>query len=256
MKRPRSSSTAFTRISHTPCSSLDSNTSANVAPPPCGTSGWEATHEILDSPRTDVNLAPLGGTGACRSSTTDGCRSTRAHADVLRPSPVALCVRHPPRRDGRQGHSSPGWTTMPKPAAALVLFRLGDRGYATPRDQVLEVVDVGAGQPTVPGLEPSTLAALKAAERLPPLVSLRVALGLPDRGPEGRILVVTTRQGPVGFLVDEVVQVLEIDPTATRVRENRLGSGYVVGTVEALGGTWLLVDWDAIRLPGALRSTR
>src|SRR6266498_3290809 len=230
MKRPRSSSTAFTRISHTPCSSLDSNTSANVAPPPCGTSGWEATHEILDSPRTDVNLAPLGGTGACRSSTTDGCRSTRAHADVLRPSPVALCVRHPPRRDGRQGHSSPGWTTMPKPAAALVLFRLGDRGYATPRDQVLEVVDVGAGQPTVPGLQ--------------------------DRGPEGRILVVTTRQGPVGFLVDEVVQVLEIDPTATRVRENRLGSGYVVGTVEALGGTWLLVDWDAIRLPGALRSTR
>src|SRR6266540_2521144 len=102
----------------------------------------------------------------------------------------------------------------------------------------------------------ATVAALKAGERLPPLVSLRVALGLPDRGPEGRILVVTTRQGPVGFLVDEVVQVLEIDPTATRVRENRLGSGYVVGTVEALGGTWLLVDWDAIRLPGALRSTR
>src|SRR6266511_2164599 len=181
MKRPRSSSTAFTRISHTPCSSLDSNTSANVAPPPCGTSGWEATQEILDSPRTDVNLAPLGGTGACRSSTTDGCRSTRAHADVLRPSPVSLCVRHPPRRYGRQGHSSPGWTTMPKPAAALVLFRLGDRGYATPRDQVLEVVDVGAGQPTVPGLEPSTLAALKAAERLPPLVSLRVGGAHPGR---------------------------------------------------------------------------
>jgi chemotaxis signal transduction protein len=145
---------------------------------------------------------------------------------------------------------------MPKSTAALVLFRLGDRGYATPRDQVLEVVDVGGGQPAVPGLEPSTLAALKGGERLSPLVSLRVALGLPDRGPEGRILVVTTRQGPVGFLVDEVVQVLEIDPTATRVRENRLGSGYVIGTVEALGGTWLLVDWDAIRLPGALRSTR
>jgi len=150
----------------------------------------------------------------------------------------------------------PGWTTMPKSAAALVLFRLGDCDYATPRDQVLEVVDVGAGQPPVPGLEPSTLAALKGAERLPPLVSLRVALGLPDRGPEGRILVVTTRHGSVGFLVDEVVQVLEIDPAATRVRENRLGSGYVVGTVEALGSTWLLVDWDAIRLPGALRSTR
>src|SRR6266536_4293593 len=256
MKRPRPSSTCFTRISHTPCSSLDSNTSANVAPPPRGTSGVEATHEILDSPRTDANLAPLGGMGACRSSTTDGCWSTRAHAAVLRPPVHGRAAATPPRRDGCQGHSSPGWTTMPKSAAALVLFRLGDRGYATPRDQVLEVVDVGGGQPAVPGLEPSTLAALKGGDRLSPLVSLRVALGLPDRGPEGRILVVTTRQGPVGFLVDEVVQVLEIDPTATRVRENRLGSGYVVGTVEALGGTWLLVDWDAIRLPGALRSTR
>jgi hypothetical protein len=52
------------------------------------------------------------------------------------------------------------------------------------------------------------------------------------------------------------VRVLEIDPSATRVRENRLGSGYVIGTVEALGTTWLLVDWDAIRLPGGLRSGR
>src|SRR6266542_317867 len=78
MKRPRSSSTAFTRISHTPCSSLDSNTSANVAPPPCGTSGWEATHEILDSPRTDVNLAPLGGTGACGRTTTFSGGALRA----------------------------------------------------------------------------------------------------------------------------------------------------------------------------------
>jgi chemotaxis signal transduction protein len=143
---------------------------------------------------------------------------------------------------------------MPNPA--LVLFKLGDRGYATPRDRVLEVVDVGAGQPCVPGLEPSTLDALKETDRLPPLISLRVALGLPDRGPEGRILVVSTRHGPIGFLVDDVVQVLDIDPSATSVRENRLGSGYVVGTVETMGATWLLVDWDAIRLPGPLRSGR
>jgi chemotaxis signal transduction protein len=143
---------------------------------------------------------------------------------------------------------------MPNPA--LVLFKLGDRGYATPRDRVLEVVDVGAGQPSVPGLEPSTLDALKETDRLPPLISLRVALGLPDRGPEGRILIVSTRHGPIGFLVDDVVQVLDIDPSATSVRENRLGSGYVVGTVETMGGTWLLVDWDAIRLPGPTRSGR
>jgi hypothetical protein len=41
----------------------------------------------------------------------------------------------------------------------LLLFRLGDRGSASPRERVREVVDVGAGQRPVA------------------LVSLRVALG-------------------------------------------------------------------------------
>src|SRR6266536_945499 len=215
MKRPRTSATGFTRTSHTPWSSLDSNTSANVAPPPRGTGGVEATQ---------------------RSSIRQGQRQASPAPDS-----VPLCR---------------STTTMPESTAALVLFRLGDRGYASPRDRLLEVVDVGAGQPTVPGLEPSDLAALKGTQRLLPLISLRVALGLPNRGPGGRILVVTTRHGPLGFLVDEVVRVLEIDPAATRLRENRLGSGYVVGTVEALGATWMLVDWDAIRLPAGLRSPR
>ncbi len=132
-------------------------------------------------------------------------------------------------------------------AAALVLFRLGDRGYACPREKVRQVVDVGAGQPPVPGLEPSSLSALQGAQRPLRLVSLRLALGLPDHGPEGRILVVTTRNGPVGFLVDEVLRVVEVDP-AVRMHESRLGGGYVIDTVEAVGATWMLVDFDGLRL--------
>ncbi len=140
---------------------------------------------------------------------------------------------------------------MTSPTAALLLFRLGGRGYASPRERVLGIVDVGAGQPPVAGLRSSTLAALDGNGGLLPLVSLRVALGLPDLGPAGRIVVVTTSHGHTGFLVDEVVQVLEPDPAAhpIHVRENRLATGYVTGTVEALGSTWLLVNWDAIRIP-------
>jgi chemotaxis signal transduction protein len=81
--------------------------------------------------------------------------------------------------------------------------------------------------------------------------SLRVALGLPDRGPEGRILVVATRGGPVGFLVDEVVRVLRYDPAACVPETTRL-SGYVTAGFQALGGSWLLIDWDAIRLPAGI----
>jgi chemotaxis signal transduction protein len=132
------------------------------------------------------------------------------------------------------------------------LFRLGDRGYACPRERVREVIDVGTGQPAVPGLPSSSLGALGGGERPVALVSLRLTLGLPDRGPEGRILVVSTRHGPIGFLVDEVARVVRFDPAFCRVEPNKLGAGYVTASFTGLGGTWLLIDWDAIRLPAAL----
>ena len=137
----------------------------------------------------------------------------------------------------------------------LLLFRLGDRGYASPRERVREVVDVGAGQPAVPGLSPSSLGGLGGGQRPVALVSLRVALGLPDRGPEGRILVVAPRAGPVGFLVDEVVRVLRYDPEVC-VPEATRPSGYVTAGFRAVGISWLLIDWDAIRLPTAITAPR
>ena len=137
----------------------------------------------------------------------------------------------------------------------LLLFRLGDRGYASPRERVREVVDVGAGQPAVPGLSPSSLGGLGGGQRPVALVSLRVALGLPDRGPEGRILVVATRTGPVGFLVDEVVRVLRYDPEVC-VPEPTRPSGPVTASFQVAGSGWLLIDWDAIRLPTAITAPR
>jgi chemotaxis signal transduction protein len=134
----------------------------------------------------------------------------------------------------------------------LLLFRLGERGYASDRERIREVVDVGAGKPAVPGLPSSSLGALRGGDRPVALVSLRVALGMPDHGPDGRILVVTTRHATVGFLVDEVVQVLRLDPGADRSQAGRFGGGYVTGSVSGLGQTWLLIDWDAIRLPAAV----
>ena len=142
-----------------------------------------------------------------------------------------------------------------KPGMELLLFRLGDRGYASPRERVREVVDVGAGQPAVPGLAASSLGGLGGGQRPVALVSLRVALGLPDRGPEGRILVAATRNGPVGFLVDEVIRVLRYDP-ATCVPESTRPSGYVTASFRALDASWLLIAWDAIRLPTGITAPR
>jgi chemotaxis signal transduction protein len=136
----------------------------------------------------------------------------------------------------------------------LLLFRLGGRGYACRRSAVREVVDVGIGLPPIPGLASSSLSALEGPERPVALVSLRAALGMPDRGVEGRILVVATRLGPIGFLVDEVVSVARPGPDAYGIVPSRFSTGYVTGTVETRGASWLVIDWDALRLPnGAAR---
>jgi hypothetical protein len=66
---------------------------------------------------------------------------------------------------------------------------------------------------------------------------------------------VTTRGGPVGFLVDEVVRVLGYDPSVC-VPEPIRPSGYVTASFQALGASWLLIDWNAIRLPTGITAPR
>jgi hypothetical protein len=155
-----------------------------------------------------------------------------------------------------------GWRTVAVESAAGMA--VDNRGHPATR---------GCGQPGAPpcrrlrsppgGLTPAGVSLAcpgtrrrQGTGRRPlALVSLRVALGLPDRGPEGRILVVAARTGPVGFLVDEVVRVLRYDPAACPPETTRL-SGYVTASFQALGASWLLIDWDAIRLPTGITAPR
>lgn len=129
----------------------------------------------------------------------------------------------------------------------LLLFRVAGHGYASPRDKVLQVVDVGTGLAPVPGLGPSSLLALGDGDRLVGMVSFRRVLGLPERGAHGRLLVVATASGPFGFLVDDAVAVVEVPAGEVEGVSARLGSGYITGTVSFRGAPWSLVDWDALR---------
>jgi hypothetical protein len=67
--------------------------------------------------------------------------------------------------------------------------------------------------------------------------------------------VVTTRGGPVGFLVDEVVRGAALRPRRLRAEGTR-PSGYVTASFQGLGASWLLIDWDAIRLPTGITAPR
>jgi hypothetical protein len=78
------------------------------------------------------------------------------------------------------------WRTVLKvlePGMELLLFRLGDRGYASPREQVREVVDVGAGQPAVPGLPASSLGGPGGASGRSPWSACGSPWGCPTAGP-------------------------------------------------------------------------
>lgn len=159
-------------------------------------------------------------------------------------TPAAGGSAGPERRQAAAGVLAPG--------AELLLFRLMGRGYACLREDVRVVVDVGTGRRPVPGMTDSSLGALGASGRPVAVASLRVVLGLPDLGPEGRIMVVSTRRGPVGFLVDDVERVVEFDPESASLTNSRFAGGYVTATVQLDGESWLLVDWDEVPLPPGL----
>jgi hypothetical protein len=52
-----------------------------------------------------------------------------------------------------------------------------------------------------------------------------------------------------------VVQVLRYDP-ATCVPEATRPGGYLTARFQALGASWLLIDWNAIRLPTGITAPR
>jgi len=159
-------------------------------------------------------------------------------------TPAAGGSAGPERRQAAAGVLAPG--------TELLLFRLMGRGYACLREDVRVVVDVGTGRRPVPGMTDSSLGALGASGRPVAVASLRVVLGLPDLGPEGRIMVVSTRRGPVGFLVDDVERVVEFDPESASLTNSRFAGGYVTATVRLDDESWLLVDWDEVPLPPGL----
>jgi hypothetical protein len=78
------------------------------------------------------------------------------------------------------------WRTVLKvlePGMELLLFRLGDRGYASAWEQAREVVDVGAGQPAVPGLRRPASAGSGAASGRSPWSACGSLWGCPTAGP-------------------------------------------------------------------------
>jgi purine-binding chemotaxis protein CheW len=94
-------------------------------------------------------------------------------------------------------------------------FALGEETYCVSIDYVTEIVDVGE-LTTVPNAPPHVEGVMDLRGRTTSIVDPKVVFGISGDGERRRIIVydpgIVEDQGAVGWLVDEVFQVVEVDP--------------------------------------------
>lgn len=97
----------------------------------------------------------------------------------------------------------------------LVSFEVARQEYAIPVADVQEIVQMPDRVMQIPHSPPSLLGVMTLRQQLLPLVSLRRLFGLPDPTPDtpGRVVVLTTRDGGIGMVTDNVREVLRVPKT-------------------------------------------
>jgi chemotaxis signal transduction protein len=118
-----------------------------------------------------------------------------------------------------------------------VLFRLSDRTFATPLDDVREIVRL-TGLETLPGTQPPLAGVLVLRGRPLPVLDVREQ-GAPD---EGDVLVMDVGNDTVGVAVDGVLAVLHADELPDGDPPARTLPSYVVGVRRHRDAPVLLVD--------------
>lgn len=130
-------------------------------------------------------------------------------------------------------------------------FKLGEETYCVSIDYVTEIVDVGE-LTSVPNSPPHVEGVMDLRGRTTSIIDPKVVFDIGDEGEAARIIVFDPEiagddQGAVGWLVDEVYQVSQVDPenvdrspTSEEVRS-------IKGVVKRDGAFIIWVDPTAIR---------
>ncbi len=98
---------------------------------------------------------------------------------------------------------------------SLISFELGCQEYALPLESVREIIRVPEHISEVARSESAVLGVVTLRDRLLPLVSLHVLLGLPSasaREDRGRVVVLPMGSGAVGVVADRTREILHVDP--------------------------------------------
>lgn len=129
-------------------------------------------------------------------------------------------------------------------------FQLGDETYCVSIDYVTEIVDVGE-LTSVPNAPPHVEGVMDLRGRTTSIINPKVVFDI-DGGESSRIIVfdpevANDEQGAVGWLVDEVYQVSQVDPENVDQSPTTDDVDSVRGVIKRDGGFVIWVNPDAIR---------
>lgn len=131
----------------------------------------------------------------------------------------------------------------------LVMFTIADEDYGIPITQVQEIIHYAAPRP-MPGSSPEVEGVINLRGRLIPVVNLRTCLGLHGEArSDSKVVIVELEKACVGLVVDEVREVISIDPASTEPPPVGVlsGSHSAIQSVAKIGDR-ILVILDPVRL--------
>ena len=139
---------------------------------------------------------------------------------------------------------------MPDATNQVLEFQLGDETYCVSIDYVTEIVDVGE-LTSVPNAPPHVEGVMDLRGRTTSIINPKTVFDI-DGGEPSRIIVfdpevANDEQGAVGWLVDEVHQVSQVDPENVDRSPTSDDIDSVRGVVKRDGGFVIWVNPDAIR---------
>jgi purine-binding chemotaxis protein CheW len=113
------------------------------------------------------------------------------------------------------GMPGTGGASETQALVSLISFKLGTQEFALPLECVREIIPLPDHISEVPRSETAVLGVVTLRERLLPLVSLRILLGLPadsQHGQRSKVVVVSIGDGAVGMVADATREILRISP--------------------------------------------
>ncbi|QCC52869.1 chemotaxis protein CheW [Halapricum salinum] len=130
-------------------------------------------------------------------------------------------------------------------------FELGEETYCVSIDYVTEIVDVGE-LTSVPNSPPHVEGVMDLRGRTTSIIDPKVVFDIGDEGEAARIIVFDPEiagddQGAVGWLVDEVYQVSQVDPGNVDRSPTSEDVRSIKGVVKRDGEFIIWVDPTAIR---------